>query len=158
MDQLIAYMPRQLIRFEESEQLTSAMVNNYIKDGLLPRADGKRYDQTHLAYLTAICALKQVLTVKEMKTLIQSGTQGRDPEKVYAHFCQVLSAALDETAQTLDETAEDEELARIALGLALRSYADKLACERIIALLQAKEGPLEKQSKSKEKDKVKGKE
>ena len=28
MDQLISYMPRQLIRFDEEEQLTSAMVNN----------------------------------------------------------------------------------------------------------------------------------
>ena len=34
MDQLISYMPRQLIRYGEEEWLTSAMVNNYIKDGL----------------------------------------------------------------------------------------------------------------------------
>ena len=43
MDQIISYMPRQLIHFDEGEVLTSAMVNNYIKDGLVPRADGKRY-------------------------------------------------------------------------------------------------------------------
>ena len=34
MDQLISYMPRQLIHFDEGSTLTSAMVNNYIKDGL----------------------------------------------------------------------------------------------------------------------------
>ena len=34
MDQIIAYMPRQLIRFDDREALTSAMVNNYIKDAL----------------------------------------------------------------------------------------------------------------------------
>ena len=62
MDQLISYMPRQLIRFEDGPTLTSAMVNNYIKDGLVPRADGKRYGPTHLGYLTAVVALKQVLT------------------------------------------------------------------------------------------------
>ena len=39
MDQVIGYMPRQLIQYEEAEGLTSAMVNNYIKDGLLPRAE-----------------------------------------------------------------------------------------------------------------------
>ena len=33
MDQLISYMPRQLIHYGEGESLTSAMVNNYIKDG-----------------------------------------------------------------------------------------------------------------------------
>lgn len=56
MDQLISYMPRQLIHYGEGESLTSAMVNNYIKDGALPRAEGKRYSRTHLAYLTALCA------------------------------------------------------------------------------------------------------
>ena len=42
MDQLISYMPRQLIRFDEGNVLTPAMVNNYIKDGLVPgrRASG----------------------------------------------------------------------------------------------------------------------
>ena len=53
MDQLISYMPRQLIHYGEGESLTSAMVNNYIKDGLVPRADGKRYGPIHLGYLTA---------------------------------------------------------------------------------------------------------
>lgn len=46
MDQVIGYMPRQLIQYGEEERLTSAMVNNYIKDGLLPRAEGKRYGKT----------------------------------------------------------------------------------------------------------------
>ena len=36
MDQLIAYMPRQLIHFDEGDMLTSAMVNNYIKAARAP--------------------------------------------------------------------------------------------------------------------------
>ena len=46
MDQLVSYMSRQLIRFDEGSALTSAMVNNYIKDGLVPRAEGKRYGRS----------------------------------------------------------------------------------------------------------------
>lgn len=158
MDQLIAYMPRQLIRYEESENLTSAMVNNYIKDGLLPRADGKRYGPTHLAYLTVICALKQVLSVKEMKNLIQNGSEGREPEAMYAYFCRELDEALKETEQRIDETTAKEDLARMAFGLALRSYADKLACERILSLLQPEEihSDEKKQSKNKNKNESKG--
>ena len=158
MDQVISYMPRQLIRYDESENLTSAMVNNYIKDGLLPRADGKKYGQTHLAYLTAICALKQVLSVKEMKTLIQDGLQGREPERVYDYFCRTLDNALKETANELDEETGQENLSRLALALALRSYADRLACQRILGLLQDKEGPADekKQNKTKDKSKEKG--
>ena len=70
MDQIISYMPRQLIHFDEGEALTSAMVNNYIKDGLVPRAEGKRYGPVHLGYLTAVCALKKVLSVRDIGTLL----------------------------------------------------------------------------------------
>lgn len=153
MDQIISYMPRQLIRYDESENLTSAMVNNYIKDGLLPRAEGKRYGQTHLAYLTAICALKQVLSVKEIKNLIQNGTEGREPEQLYNYFCRELDAALKDTADELKEETEQENLARLALGLALRSYADKLACQRVLTLLQEKEDHSDEKKQSKNKEK-----
>ena len=61
MDQVVSYLSRQMAGFWEGDGLTSAMINNYIKDGLLERANGKKYGQEHLAYLTAICALKQVM-------------------------------------------------------------------------------------------------
>ena len=79
MDQLISYMPRQLIRYGEGESLTSAMVNNYIKDGAMPRAEGKRYSRTHLGCLTALCALKQVLSVKDAALLLTRRRRGRSP-------------------------------------------------------------------------------
>ena len=40
MDQVLSYMDRQVIRFDEDDGLTAAMVNNYTKNGLLPRAVG----------------------------------------------------------------------------------------------------------------------
>lgn len=157
MDQLISYMPRQLIRFEESDNLTSAMVNNYSKDGLFPRAEGKRYGRAHLAYLTAICALKQVLSVKEMKTLIRCGTEGRDQKQVYDYFLRELDFALSETARGLDEDLPRKDLPRLALSLALRSYVNKLACQHILTLLQeghGEEAAAEKKGgKSKDKNK-----
>ena len=38
MDQVVSYLARQLISFGEGDSLTPAMINNYIKDGLLARA------------------------------------------------------------------------------------------------------------------------
>ena len=136
MDQVISYLPRQQIRFDEGENMTSAMVNNYIKDGLLPRAEGKRYTRTHLAYLTAISDLKQVLSVKDMAALIPAGNLGREPEVVYAAFQEELDAALRDTSNRIPEEAAEEDLPRLALALALRSYADRLACQRIIDLIR----------------------
>ena len=123
------------------------MVNNYIKDGLLPRAEGKKYSKTHLAHLTAICALKQVLSVKETGALLAAGGAAQDPEERYAAFYQELSLAKDCTAEVLDPDLPREELPRLALRLALRSYADKLACQRILSLLTPPPSKPEKKKK-----------
>jgi len=136
MDQVISYLPRQLIRFGEGEQLTSAMVNNYSKEGLLPRSDGKKYARTHLAHLTAICALKQVLSVREIKTLLSVTGGGSDGQEFYTRFCAVLDAALTGTADKLAQGADNEQLSLLALELALESYANKLACQRILDMRQ----------------------
>lgn len=152
MDQVIGYMPRQLIQYREEERLTSAMVNNYIKDGLLPRAEGKRYGRVHLAYLTAICALKQVLPVRDAGLLAAHG-QDEEPGEVYGHFREELDRALKDTAQRLDPQCREEELPRLALSLALRSYADRLACERILDLIREREPEKDKKTKKGKKEK-----
>ena len=146
MDQLISDMPRQLIRFDEGNALTSAMVNNYIKDGLVPRAEGKRYGPIHLGYLTAVVALKQVLSVRDIGALLGAGrATKKSPPELYGYFCQALDQALTDTAQTINPESQREDLARMALDFAVRSYANQLACQRILSILQ----PQEEKSKHK---------
>lgn len=140
MDQIISYLPRQLIHFDDRDTLTSAMVNNYIKEGVVPRADGKRYGPNHLAHLTAVCALKKVLPVRSVGSLIQAGMEtGRDAPALYNYFCHALDEALLDTAQTIDENASELEMTKLALYLAVRSYANQLACERILDILHPEE-------------------
>ena len=140
MDQLISYMSRQLIRFDEGPALTPAMVNNYIKDGLVPRAEGKRYGPVHLGYLTAVVALKQVLSVRDIGALMGAGRAlEKTPPEQYAYFCDALDHALTETAQSIDPEAQEQDLARMALDFAVRSYANQLACQRILNILQPQE-------------------
>lgn len=136
MDQLISYMPRQLIRYAEGDALTSAMVNNYIKDGLLPRAEGKRYGKEHLAWLTAICALKPVISMREMGTLFDALESDRPARGRYGMLLQELDRALNKVADGLDPEAGEEDLAALALRLALDSYASKLACQRVLGILE----------------------
>ena len=148
MDQIIAYMPRQLIRFDDREALTSAMVNNYIKDGLVPRAAGKRYGPIHLGYLTAVCALKKVLSVRDIGILLRAAEErNKTPEELYQYFCGALDQALSDTAAAIDADAGREDLARMALDLALRSYADRLACQRLLELLRERRPQPEKGKK-----------
>ena len=140
MDQVIGYMPRQLIQYGEGERLTSAMVNNYIKDGRVPRAEGKRYGPIHLGYLTAVVALKQVLSVRDIGALMGAGRAlEKTPPEQYGYFCRALDRALNDTAQAIDPEAGESDLAKMALDFAVRSYANQLACQRIFHILQPQE-------------------
>ena len=136
MDQVLSYMDRQVIRFDEDDSLTAAMVNNYTKSGLVPRAEGKKYNRDHLAYLTAICILKQVLSAKDIDLLIREMVQGsKDVQDSYVNFCAGLDRALNATADEID-TRSNESLAYEAIHFALLSYAANVACSRYVSLLR----------------------
>ena len=140
MDQVVGYLSRQTAAFGEGDGLTPAMINNYIKDGLLERANGKKYGQEHLAYLTAIGALKQVMSVREMKVLTTVGREMRAPEKQYEYFCKYLDQAMSDAAHRLDENTADHDLPKLVLDLAMRSYANMLACHQALAILAKRTG------------------
>lgn len=140
MDQVVSYLARQLVSFDEGDNLTPAMINNYIKDGLLARAHGKKYDQEHLGMLTAISALKHVLSVREMKVLTAVGREGWDSKKQYDYFCKYLDEAMSAVGGVLDENTSDYDLPKTVLGLAMLSYASGLACRRTLAILAQRTG------------------
>lgn len=140
MDQVVSYLARQLAPVGDGDALTSAMINNYIKDGLLERANGKKYGQEHLAYLTAIAALKQVLSVREMKVLTTVGRELGAPERQYEYFRTCLDQAMTDAADRLDPDTTDHDLPNLVLELAMRSYANGLACHRALAILAQRTG------------------
>ena len=153
MDQVLSYMDRQVIRFDEGDTLTAAMVNNYTKSGLVPRAEGKKYNRDHLAYLTAICILKQVLSAKDIDLLIRESIQGQNNvEQGYLDFCTALDKVLNQTAEEV-EGRTNESLAYDAIHFALISYAANVACSRYVAQLraqkEAQQAPVSKKSKAK---------
>ena len=108
MDQVVGYLARQMVSVGDGDALTSAMINNYIKDGLVERANGKKYGQEHLAYLTAITALKQVMSVREMKVLTTVGREMRAPQRQYEYFCQYLDQAMADAAAGINEDISDQ--------------------------------------------------
>ena len=149
MDQVVSYLSRQLFSYGEGDALTSAMINNYMKDGLLERANGKKYDQVHLAYLTAIAALKQVMSVREMKVLTTVGREMGEPDKQYGYFCKYLDETMSDTARHIDENTTDHDLPKLVLDLALRSYANMIACHQALAVLASRTGHEDLLSKKK---------
>ena len=153
MDQVLNYMDRQVIRFDEADGLTAAMVNNYTKSGLVPRAKGKKYDRDHLAYLTVICILKHVMSTRDMDLLIREELQGeRSIPASYAAFRESLDSALNRTAYEISERGEEDSLADAALHFALLSYAAGVASNRYVALLRQQKEAITPQTKKSKKE------
>lgn len=71
MDQLIELTVRTLSPLMAGEDgwITAAMIGNYAKQGVLPRAEGKRYTREHAAYLIFVCLAKQVVAIGDLQTL-----------------------------------------------------------------------------------------
>ena len=155
MDQVLSYMDRQVLRFGDEDTLTSAMVNNYTKSGLVPRAEGKKYNREHLAYLTAICILKRVMSTRDMDMLIHEELQGsHSVESGYNAFCASLDKALNITVDEMESRPAGDSLADAAIHFALLSYAAGVASSRYVALLrQQKEQSGELPAKGKNKGK-----
>lgn len=135
MDQVIGYMQRQHMGFEAGETITPAMINNYVKQQVMPKPAGKRYSREHIAYITAIALLKQVISVGEVKTLLDSQLSGEDIEGFYKKY----QDRLDEEANCVDgmigSEMTEEELSELALELAVSAYTRKLACECILDMI-----------------------
>lgn len=138
MDQLISYMPRQQLISSRENKITPAMVNNYIKANLLKRANGKRYSKSHLAELSIISFLKQIVTVKDA-ALVFNELPSDDIRRNYESYLQNLDTELKSVSEQLPDTLDDREIAEMVMQLAIVSYANKLTCLRLIDILQEKE-------------------
>ena len=96
MDQIVMLINRYLkpLLQEGEKIITASMINNYVKIGVVPPPVRKKYTREQLAYLLVICMSKQVLSIAEIKALIEYQTKNRDLSKAYNYFCAEQEAAL----------------------------------------------------------------
>ena len=87
-----------LIKFFEKKgiDLTRGMVQNYIRDGLLPHPVDKRfYTHKHIAALVIICKLKTVFDIPTIqKTLVPLMDDEGLPLEVYLQFFERIPSLL----------------------------------------------------------------
>ena len=134
MDQVLNFMRKQHIGLEGDETLTASMVNNYVKKGLLPRAHRKKYKKDHVAYLTAICLFKKVLSVSDTDKLLKDQLEGQEIEDFYKKYGKEIDREFAAVSDLIHLDMDREELSAMILKLAISSYAQKLACERLLQL------------------------
>lgn len=78
MDQVTTFMEEHLEsskRYESDKILTKTMINNYAKNHLLPSPEKKKYTKEHVLLLTFIYYFKQMLSIKDIETILKPITE-----------------------------------------------------------------------------------
>ena len=97
MDQLVTLLNGYLTPFtteKQGKKITSTMINNYVKHGIVHVPVRKRYTKEHVAYLIVVCILKSVYSLEEISTLIQVQIEKCPQELAYNYFCTELENCL----------------------------------------------------------------
>lgn len=161
MDQVITLMNRQLepLYVDSDRPLTPSMINNYVKDGVMPRPAHKKYTREHLTILSLICMLKPEFTLPEIRSLVTALSGFYTTEELYNAFCEAQTTHLREAASQLaplDDMSEAERY-RLAMDLALEANAKRIAAARLLSSLVPQENEAEEKKEKKEKKKKKEK-
>ena len=85
LKQYLSYLPPGL---KQSQTITSAAINNYVRTKMLPEPRKKKYYRVHIAYLIMICTLKQSLSLSMLQTLLPGNLPEEDVHRAYSSFAQ----------------------------------------------------------------------
>ena len=131
MDQVITFITRAyepLYGDSTKRYLSAPMINNYVKNKLIPRPTGKKYSRVQIAMLIMIVALKQVCMMEDIRVMLHFESD-EEAEALYARFCERQTQALREMLSRRSELAP-------AMDCAIFSSAYRAGCE---CLLHAEE-------------------
>ena len=79
----LSYVDEQLAstkRYPDDKILTKTMINNYTKNNLLPPPVKKKYSREHLLLLVFIYYFKNILSIKDIETVLAPLTEKYFPD------------------------------------------------------------------------------
>ncbi len=97
MDQVLVVLDKYLCIFKNSEDekiITSAMINNYVKQKITKPPVNKKYTRYHVAFLYVVCVLKNFVSLSDICIGVGSLLSGRHSAEAFDMFCEELDAAL----------------------------------------------------------------
>ncbi len=143
MDQLIAVVTQYLEPFQifssDKKPVTSSMVNNYVKLGLIPKPIKRHYNKRHIAYLIVITLFKEVISIQDIRRVLIFLAQSQGNSNAYNQFCDLLENTIKRKGhEYLNESHEYLHETDYANPASFDKYIIFLACETVTNLLFAK--------------------
>ncbi len=138
MDQVVALLNKNFKLLSNEETfLTPSMINNYVKFGLIPAPNGKRYSRRHLCYMIALCFLKQILSMNEIKTIESQMISLSNELNAYNLLCTQLENAFQSCCNQTSNNFETVPLEHLSLAYCAQAIANKLHAQKIIEITRA---------------------
>lgn len=149
LDQVLALVSQGLsfMALPGEELLTGSMVNNYVKQRVVPAPQRRRYTRRHVATLIFVCSFKRVFSISQIRDLYQACVdRGVNVAATYDALAGSLEDALaqrfDGTVSLSTPTVEltDAEGTPVAPDLArvmeagVEAVADKVFVEQTLLL------------------------
>ncbi|HJB23079.1 MAG TPA: DUF1836 domain-containing protein [Candidatus Jeotgalibaca pullicola] len=140
-DQVLTIIESQLSFLSSDDQeriITPAMINNYVKLGLIERPIKKKYYQLHIAKLIVITLLKQVLPLTDVQKGMSLQISVKGEKVAYDSFCDELEQSFHNLFSCLGKeidfsfTINQIRNENIALKMVTLSLASKLLTQKII--------------------------
>jgi len=150
MDQVVSLMERYLTvnipvvegeeplkSVKDSKLLTSSMVNNYVKMGIMPAPVKKKYERRHLAYLIMICLMKQSFSIPVLGVFLNNQVEAMGIETFYnlfvdkyreyfADYVKSIMKVYGELKEKYDHETQEAFMSIVALACA---NAGQLTCD-----------------------------
>lgn len=145
--QVINLINNYLYILEEDNLITSAMINNYVKNKMMPKPINKKYHKIHLAYLIAITILKQVLTINQINSGVRYQEEHSSLKLAYNYLCVEVERCLNNVYKQVNGDVKNLDLnipdKSQALNFAVNAFACKLVADKIVELNKLKENNYE---------------
>ncbi len=97
IDQVVLYLQENLSVFDSNSAITPAMINNYVKQKIVPPPVKKKYGREHLAYFFVIFTMKRVTSISQLGRILRIFTERYSSDVAYNQFCAELEYALKST-------------------------------------------------------------
>lgn len=146
MDQVIGLINQYLgfFVYDESDEklLTPSMVNNYVKQRLLPPPVNKKYSRKHLALLIMICTFKQSLSMAAVSQMLPPDDETaimQDYERFTASHKRLAFYFIQQVRKSAEPIYNESvdtgtEVNDLVVGSAIAASFARLLAGKIIAL------------------------
>jgi len=127
MDQVITFITRvyePLYGDTTKGYLSAPMINNYVKNKLIPRPTGKKYSRLQIAMLIMIVALKRVCTMEDIRAMLSAVDEESVPT-LYEQFCK-------RQTESINNMLHVESVLPPAMDCAIFSSAYRAGCECLL--------------------------